>query len=59
MKTGKTLSNHRFSTVTTNADTARSFHVDLRKGTYDIRVGAVDEAGNEQSGKGSATLTVR
>ena len=56
---GRTLSTHRFSNVTANADTLRSFRVDLTKGTYDIRVGAVDEAGNEQSSKGSATLTVR
>ena len=58
-KSGKTLSTHRFSSVTTNAEMSRSFRVDLKKGTYDIRVGAVDEAGNEQTRKSSATLTVR
>jgi hypothetical protein len=56
---GRTLSTHRFSNVPANAEMSRSFRVDLRKGTYDIRVGAVDEAGNEQSSTGSATLTVR
>jgi len=38
---------------------SRSFRVDLNKDIYDIRVGAVDEAGNEQTERGSATLTVR
>jgi len=56
---GRTLSTHRFSNVMTNAEMSRSFRVDLKRGTYDIRVGAVDEAGNEQTTKGSATLSVR
>jgi hypothetical protein len=58
-RSGKTLSAHRFSNVPTNAEMSRSFRVDLRKGSYEIRVGAVDEAGNEQTSRGSATLTVR
>ncbi len=58
-RSGRTLSTHRFSNVTTNAEMSRSFRVDLKKGTYSIRVGAVDAAGNEQTGRGSATLTVR
>jgi len=58
-KRGKTLSTHRFINVPTNAGMSRSFLVDLKKGTYEIRVGAVDEAGNEQTIRGSATLTVR
>ena len=56
---GRTLSTHRFAGVPTNAEVTRSFRVDLKKGKYDIRVGAVDEAGNEQTRRGSATLTVR
>jgi len=58
-RSGKTLSTHRFSGVPTNAEMSRAFRVDLKKGKYDIRVGAVDEAGNEQTRRGSATLTVR
>jgi hypothetical protein len=58
-RSGRTLSTHRFSNVPTNAEMSRSFRVDLKKGKYDIRVGAVDEAGNEQTRRGSATLTVR
>jgi hypothetical protein len=58
-RSGKTLSTHRFGNVTANAAMSRSFHVDLKKGAYEIRVGAVDEAGNEQIRRGSATLTVR
>jgi hypothetical protein len=58
-KEGRTLSTHRFAGVPTNADTSRSFRVHLAKGTYDIRVGAVDEAGNVQTQRGAGTLTVR
>jgi hypothetical protein len=58
-KSGRTLSTHHFSNVTANAEMSRAFRVHLKKGVYDIRVGAVDEAGNEQTRIGSATLTVR
>jgi hypothetical protein len=58
-KSGRALSTHSFSNVPANVATSRSFRVDLKKGSYDIRVGAVDEAGNEQTSRGSATLTVR
>jgi hypothetical protein len=58
-RSGKTLSTHRYADVPTNADVSRSFRVDLRKGKYAIRIGAVDEAGNVQSRRGAATLTVR
>ena len=58
-RSGKTLSTHRFSGVPTNAEMSRSFRVGLKKGEYHIRVGAVDEAGNKQTRRGSATLTVR
>jgi hypothetical protein len=58
-RSGRTLSTHRFAGVPSNADMTRSFRVDLKKGVYEIRVGAVDEAGNEQTRRGSGTLTVR
>jgi len=58
-RSGRTLSTHRFSSVRTNAEMPRFFRGDLNQGIYDIRVGAVDEAGNEQTERGSATLTVR
>jgi hypothetical protein len=58
-RSGRTLSTHRFAGVPSNADMTRSFRVDLKKGAYEIRVGAVDEAGNEQTRRGSGTLTVR
>lgn len=58
-RSGKTLSTHRYADVPTNADVSRSFRVGLNKGKYDIRIGAVDEAGNVQSRRGAGTLTVR
>lgn len=58
-RNGKTLSTHRYADVPTNAKVSRSFRVGLKKGKYAIRIGAVDEAGNVQSRRGAATLTVR
>lgn len=58
-RSGRTLSTHRYARVTTNADVSRSLRVGLKKGSYVIRIGAVDEAGNVQSRRGTATLTVR
>ena len=58
-RSGRTLSTHRYSGVPTNAELSRSFRVNLEKGKYEIRVGAVDQVGNEQTRRGSATLTVR
>ena len=57
-RSGRTLSTHRFANVTTKADVSRSFRVGLAEGTYNIRIGAVDQAGNEQTTKGAARLTV-
>jgi hypothetical protein len=58
-RSGRTLNTHRYSGVPTNAELSRSFRVNLKKGKYEIRVGAVDQAGNEQTRRGPATLTVR
>ena len=58
-KSGRTLSSHSYANVTTNAQAMRSFRVNLPKGKYNIRIGAVDQAGNEQTRRGSATLTVK
>jgi hypothetical protein len=58
-KSGRTLSTHHYADQTTNLDGSVSFKIDLPKGKYDIRIGAVDQAGNVQTKRGTGTLTVR
>ncbi len=58
-KRGETLMLKRYSMVTTNRWVSRSFTVNLPKGKYLIRVDATDQAGNVQTQRGQATLTVR
>jgi hypothetical protein len=58
-KSGRTLSSHSYADVTANAQAMRSFMINLPKGKYNIRISAVDQAGNEQTRRGSATLTVK
>jgi len=57
---GKTLSTHNYANVATGSDQTRTFSVSpkLKPGKYNIRVGAQDMAGNVQTKRGSATLTV-
>ncbi len=57
-KNGRTVSSHRFNNVPTNSDQTRAFKVNLKKGKYNIRIGATD-AGNVQSKRGTGTLTVK
>lgn len=56
---GRTVMEKRYSGRPTNvwAETP-GFRVDLKKGTYKVLVGAVDEAGNVQSQNGAAKLKV-
>ena len=58
-KSGRTLSTHHYANVGTNADMSRSFRINLPAGKYNIRIGAVDEAGNVQTQRGGGTLTVK
>ena len=58
-KNGVTKMLKRYSQVTTNAWVTRSFTVNLPKGTYLIRVDSVDLAGNVQTVRGQANLTVK
>jgi len=58
-KSGRTLSSHSYPNVTANAEAMRSFKINLKKGKYNIRISAIDEAGNAQTRRGSATLTVK
>jgi len=58
-KSGRTLSTHHYADQTTNVDGSVSFTVNLPKGKYGIRIGAVDQAGNVQTKRGTGTLTVR
>ena len=58
-KSGRTLSTHHYVDQTTNVDGSVSFTVNLPKGKYGIRIGAVDQAGNVQTKRGTGTLTVR
>ena len=57
--TGRTYITKRYANVTTNSDQTRSFRVNLKKGKYNIRIGATDAAGNVQAKRGGGTLTVR
>ncbi len=57
--TGKTYITKRYANVTTNSDQTRSFKVNLKKGKYNIRIGATDAAGNVQAKRGGGTLTVK
>ena len=58
-KNGHTMMLKRYSMVTTNSWVSRSFTVNLPKGSYLIRIDAVDQAGNTQSQRGQANLTVK
>ena len=58
-KSGKTLSVHSYNNVAAGSQQSKAFRVNLPKGKYNIRIGAVDEAGNVQTRRGMATLTVR
>jgi flagellar hook assembly protein FlgD len=58
-KSGRTVSTHHYMNVTANADMTRSFKVNMKKGKYNIRIGAVDLAGNTQTQRGGGTLTVK
>jgi hypothetical protein len=53
------VSSHRFNNVPTNSDQTRAFKINLKKGKYNIRIGATDAAGNVQSKRGTGTLTVK
>ena len=57
---GRTLSTHHYANVATGADVSKTFimNTPLKAGKYNIRVGAVDMAGNVQTKRGSSTLTV-
>lgn len=57
---GKTLSTHRYANVPTGQDVSKRFTMNtgLKAGKYNIRVGAIDEAGNVETKKGAARLTV-
>ncbi|MCX5643881.1 MAG: hypothetical protein NTZ17_04230, partial [Phycisphaerae bacterium] len=56
---GRTLTSHHYDNVTANSDQSRSFRVRLKAGKYYIRILAVDQAGNNQTMRGKATLRVR
>ena len=58
-KAGRTVSTHHYANVTTMADITRSFNVNIPTGKYNIRIGAVDQAGNVQTQRGGGTLTVK
>ncbi len=58
-KSGRTVSTHNYANVTANADMSRSFKVNYPKGKYNIRISAVDQAGNNQTKRGTGTLTVK
>ena len=57
-KSGRTLSTHHYNGVPTGAG-QKSFTINLKKGKYNIRIGAVDQAGNVQTKRGTGTLTVK
>ena len=48
-KSGRTVSTHNYANVTANSDQSRSFTVNYPKGKYNIRISAVDQAGNNQT----------
>lgn len=58
-KNNKTRITKRYTAVATNTWQSRSFTVNLLKGTYQLRVNAVDQAGNTQAASGQATLRVK
>jgi hypothetical protein len=58
-QSGQTKIMHRYNNVTANTSQSKSFRVNLPKGKYWIRVGAVDQAGNVQATMAIARLTVR
>ena len=58
-KSGRTVSTHNYANVTANSDQSRSFRVNYPKGKYNIRISAVDQAGNNQTKRGTGTLTVK
>jgi len=56
---GRTVSTHSFANVTAGSDQMRSFVVNYPKGKYNIRISAIDQAGNHETQKGGGTLTVK
>jgi hypothetical protein len=58
-KSGRTVSTHNYANVTANSDQSRSFKVNFPKGKYNIRISAVDQADNNQTKRGTGTLTVK
>jgi hypothetical protein len=58
-KSGQTVSTHSYANVMTGSSQTRSFMVNLKKGKYNIRISAVDQAGNSQTQRGTGTLTVK
>jgi len=57
---GRTISTHHYANVATGTDVSKTFilNTPLKAGKYNIRVGAVDQAGNVQTKRGSSRLTV-
>ncbi len=57
---GRTISTHHYANVATGVDVSKTFIMNspLKAGKYNIRVGAVDQAGNVQTKRGSSILTV-
>jgi hypothetical protein len=58
-KSGHTVSVHAYNNVPTGSQQSKAFMVNLPKGKYNIRIGAVDQAGNVQTRRGTGTLTVK
>ena len=58
--TGRTYIHKRFANVATNADGSRSFKVKMpKKGKFNYRISATDQAGNVQSVRGRGTIVVK
>ena len=57
---GRTISTHNYANVATGQDVSKTFTLNtaLKPGKYNIRVGAQDQAGNTQTKRGTAKLTV-
>jgi len=58
-RSGRTVSTHSFANVTANSAQSRAFMVNIAKGKYNIRISAIDQAGNHETQKGGGTLTVK
>ena len=57
---GRTISSHNYANVATGQDVSKTFTLNtaLKPGKYNIRVSAQDQAGNTQTKRGAAKLTV-